>query len=536
MDGAVSIDDLYYDIVVLGGGIVGLWTAMEAEAAGLSCCVIEIGGRDLTRADQVAPPLVFPERENLGATRARHHVLTGNSAFWGGALIRNPRSSLARVLGCDMDDPAVAKVEAAYDRVEKILKVSRVGLASPEAPHEMPGLEVQEAIVLPGKRRGLWSKYLEPKRDRNGATLLLTEAHIDGVEFEASGMLRRVRVTQRERGPSHWITGRTFVLSMGVIDSCLFVQDFLAAHMAPVRAAAIGRCLHDHWSVPVAELRWRNGMALSWLFPPKFARQGIIGRRLAFANGFFHVVADYDTMPPYDRVKRLLAARQRGESAQAILRLAAGALARPILMARAGLHYLAKRELLVPDGSPVRLLVDFESAADPENRVVRDGTSASMTWAVRPADERAFHALLCAHCRPLTEIAHAAGIAIHWLIDPTNPAVCSAYLRAKAIDAYHLGGGLAGTAADEDSRVTSATGQLLGTDNVFVMGTASFHTPGVANPVLTLLARASGLIQRFRGSGNITLDNIDGRSPEKKTQVAIGVVNGAAQALRIKTA
>ena len=467
---------------------------MEAEAAGLSCCVIEIGGRDLRRADEVTPALIFRERQNLGATRARHHVLTGNSAFWGGALIRNPTSSLARVLGCDRNDPALAKVEAAYDRVEQILHVSGGALRSREVPQRIADLEVQETIVLPGKRRGLWSKYLASKPDTAGARLLLTEAHVDGVEFEATNRLRRVRVSWRDGTPPCWIAGRTFVLSMGVIDSCLFAQEFLADRLSPARAAGIGQYLHDHWSIPVAELRWRNGTALSALFPPKFARQGIVGRRLVFANGLFHFVADYDAMPPYDRVKELLGARQRGEPAAAIFRLALRTLARPLLLARAGMHCLTKRELRVPEGSRVQMLVDFESAADRENRVARGGASAAMTWAVRPADEQAFHRLLCAHSRPLGEAAQAAGLKLHWLVDPTNAAACSAYLRKKAIDAYHLGGGLSGKPTDADAKLTSVTGQLLGIDNLFVMGTASFHAPGVANPVLTLLARASALV------------------------------------------
>ncbi len=226
-------------------------------------------------------------------------------------------------------------------------------------------------------------------------------------------------------------------------------------------------------------------------------RQGIVGRRLVFANGFFHFVADYDAMPPYDRVKALLSARQRGEPATAIFRLGLRTLARPILLVRAGMHCLATREMLVPDGSLVQMVVDFESAADRENRVARGGASAAMTWAVRPADEQAFHRLLCAHSRPLGEAAQAAGLKLHWLVDPTNADACSAYLRKRAIDAYHLGGGLSGKPTDADAKLTSAAGQLLGIDNLFVMGTASFHAPGVANPVLTLLARASALVSHL---------------------------------------
>lgn len=494
----VTTADGPFDVVVLGGGIVGLWTAREAEAAGLSCCVIEIGGRDLRAATRVSPPLVFPEQENLGATRARHHVLTGNSAFWGGGLIRNPRDSLVRVLGCAADDPILADIERAYDRVEGILGVSRRERASNDLPPILASFDLQETVVLPGKRRGLWSNYLSPHPD--GTALILTEARITDVAFNSARLLHRVSVRGRDGGP-RWIEGRSFVLSMGVIDSCLFARHFLGAHMSGGCARWIGRGLHDHWSVPIAEICWRNRTLWSPLFPPKFARAAVIGRRLGFANGFFHVVADFDTLPPYDRIKRLLAARQRGAPLVAVLADAAAALARPVAMAKAAVHSLARRELLVPDGTRVQLVVDFESTADPANRVARDGEVASMHWAVRPADKGIFCGLLRTYWGHLADAARQSGLDLRWLVDPRDEAASSAYLSEKAIDAYHLGGGLAGTQSAADARLTSVTGQLLGIDNLFVMGTAAFHAPGVANPVLTLLARASALVETLRPGG-----------------------------------
>jgi choline dehydrogenase-like flavoprotein len=63
------------------------------------------------------------------------------------------------------------------------------------------------------------------------------------------------------------------------------------------------------------------------------------------------------------------------------------------------------------------------------------------------------------------------------------------YFEENAIDAYHLGGGLAGPASLPEERVVSPIGRMLDLHNVFVMSTASFFAPGDANPVLTLLAR-----------------------------------------------
>ena len=40
--------------------------------------------------------------------------------------------------------------------------------------------------------------------------------------------------------------------------------------------------LHDHWSLPVARLRWKRGTGLDWLYPPTFRNGYIQGRRVEF--------------------------------------------------------------------------------------------------------------------------------------------------------------------------------------------------------------------------------------------------------------
>src|SRR5437879_1460514 len=88
-----------FDLVVLGGGIVGLWTATQAERAGASVAVVEVGTAKLSAQRAPKPALRFSLRENVGAVRARNHVLGGNSSYWGGGLVRNSQAALAEMYG-----------------------------------------------------------------------------------------------------------------------------------------------------------------------------------------------------------------------------------------------------------------------------------------------------------------------------------------------------------------------------------------------------------------------------------------------------
>ncbi len=476
-----------FDLVVLGGGIVGLWTAREAQRRGLRVCVIERGGSDVERAsDDVAPRLTFSARENLGATRARHHVLTGNSAFWGGGLLRNPRATLARMVGTDEGSSAVTQLDAAYDQVETTLGIARPDGARFASP--VAALEGAEITVLPGKRRALWQSFLKHGTPEDGSLTILTGATVVDVTL-ADGRLASVTLRTRE-GTRVAIGGETFVIALGVIDSCLFVQRFLSHALPAVVRPRVGAYLHDHWSIPVAELVWKNGGALSTLFPPSFTRQGIVGRRLAFDTGFFHVVADYDRMPPYDRVKRFLAARQRAAPAAELGRLALATMGAPWLMARAGLHYLRTRSLLVPDGTVVRVIVDFESTAHAMNRVSWRGEDAVFEWDVRDDDRAAFADALERFSGPLAALVDGDGVSCRWLATPADRLAMNRYFDEFAIDAYHLGGG----ADPVHTGVTNADGRIVAIANAYVMSTASFAFPGVANPVLTLLARSTALV------------------------------------------
>ena len=73
------------DNVILGSGIVGTWVTKGLLRKGKKVAVIEIGPSVSVNDDALTPPIYFPEREHLGATKARHHVLQAIQDF--GAVV-----------------------------------------------------------------------------------------------------------------------------------------------------------------------------------------------------------------------------------------------------------------------------------------------------------------------------------------------------------------------------------------------------------------------------------------------------------------
>ena len=474
----------HFDLIVLGGGIVGLWTARMAARAGARVAVVEVGPKDLSAQREATPPLHFAARTNVGSLRARNHVLTGNSSYWGGGLVRNSREALTDLYGSSL----AASVEAEYPNVERSLGV-REGF-DPVAP-SVRDRPLHEVAVLPGRLRGLWADFSEP-----GVTCL-TNCKV--TEVRCGNKIEGLTVMSSESG-EHTLVATEFSLSMGVIDSNLFAQRWLVDAIPGNLRALLGTRLHDHWSVPVCAVRWHASPAADPLFPPKFRAGVVAGRRITLERGFFHIVADLDNTPPYDRVKAFLRARQQGLGGLQVFKAAAGTMASPFRMMRAGFHYLARREIHISDGTEVKLVLDFESSQDMDNRLVANASEATLHWDLRSEDYITFERLLHQNRAWWEALWSETHIEARWLFDDWAGDAMHRYLSESAVDAYHLGGGLQPDTVTTHG-VSESDGRLRGCSNLFVNGTAFYCRPGPANPVLTLLARASVYVREIAKGG-----------------------------------
>lgn len=465
------------DVLVLGGGMLGIWIAQRAAARGMRVAIVEIGPGTLAEQREPNPAIDFTARRNLGAVKARNHVLSGNSAYWGGGLVRNSRASLLDVFAGN--EQLADAILARYEDVE-----SQFGIAPPVVNGQVGGstLESLEVAILPGRRRGVWSQFASQvvgnERIRCHTSSTVRELHV------ANGRVTGVTI-QSPKGLTT-IEARHVVVSMGVVDSNLFAAQFLHDHLPAEVRDDIGRHLHDHWSVPVAKVRWRNHTPLSSFFPLSRARGGTLDRRLAFEHGYFHFTADFGALPPYDRVKKLMSNRQKGVGLSTTARDALACFGRPLMMGHAVIHYATKHQIFVPDGSEVFLVLDFSANPSPLNRIVGNNGRATFDWDIRPQDVTTFRAVYEQHRQELDAMFRSAGVGVDWMV-PADEAGAEKHLRATVVDAYHLGGGLQALVNGRPS-VTTPTGQVRGLSNMHVLGTAAFSATGIANPVLTLFA------------------------------------------------
>lgn len=475
-----------FDYVILGAGIVGVWLAQSLIRRGFSVALVEIGKFDGTGT--VEPPVFFAERENLGANQARNHGFTGNSKFWGGGLIRNDESSLRQMFAIKDGSRVVDELMASYDLVEKRLGFSAVERQAIEGS----GSTLAKITVLPGRRRDIVKGLLRPHLG-DEKLMIHCEARIGGVEFGKDGLISTVTITSPQ-GKRDVLAGRNYVLAMGVVDSNIFALR----HLRPLLGGSsnrLGARLHDHWSVPIARIRWKNGAGLERLFPPLFSGGNILGSRIeigvdcpgGFRRGFVHLQAQYDQVDPYSSIKRCMDGRQKGVSLIELL-LRALPLARNVSgLIRLGYGRFVQHRLFVPDGMELNLVLDFESYASDSNRIMMDGEAVKLYWDIRSEDVDAFTKLLPVGLAEVRRLSQEGGLTVDQLVTGDDRTGAEAYLRRYAVDAFHLGGGLA-AGAEEDGWMLNQDLRFHKIPNLCVIGTAAFSSPGIANPVETLLS------------------------------------------------
>jgi len=379
---------------------------------------------------------------------------------------------------------------AAYDRIERRLGAPPAG----RFPHgsERDPVTICEVNVLPGRRRNLGRTVLASCL-RDPGFHLLCPAEVVGTMLDAADRVETLAV-RTDDGTSLELRAAHVVLAMGVIDTNLFAQAHLAS-IVEGPTVRIGTRLHDHWSLPVARLRWKGRAGLDWLYPPTFRGGCVQGRRVELEArlpwgvhaGFLHVQAHYDEIEPYATIKRWMSARQEGRGWGHQARFLGPLLRHGARLGRIGWSRYAERRLFVPDGTPLDLVLDFESCAADENRLVREDGEHRLYWDIREQDVAAFAVLVARALRLAAGWAREASADLEPLTDSAELGALESYLRAHAVDAYHLGGGLA-VGGDPARAVLAPDFRFHRLRNLGVIGTAAFARPGLANPVETLLA------------------------------------------------
>ena len=477
------------DVAILGAGIVGIWLAHLLAKRGHTVGIVEVGGDRRSERKVAIPQIVFPNRRNEGAVRARNQVLTGNSRYWGGGIIRNDSDQLQVMFRESCDPEFLNQMRRAYGAVEATLGVA------PAERHRIEGHEewlLAEVCILTGKRRNVAEAML-PGLMANAKAHVCCNASITKIEYSAENLVSAIEFVDAKHGVVRFVSQR-YVLAMGVVDTNLFVQKHL---MRTFRQdlQVVGTRLHDHWSVPIARCKWRKPFPDDWLFPIEFRGGHIVRKRVELAVscpwgtqfGFTHVQARYGEIEPYATLKMLLEARQEGKSvAEVVSRGARLARHWPALI-KVVLERWNNKRLYVAEGVELEVVLDFESFPHRENRIELRNDNAYLYWDIRDEDVDIFAKLVRKVLPLIEEWAKQYGLRFELLAGSLGRSGLFDYLNSRSVDAFHLGGGLSSWG---DAGVWSwgAGVQGQGNRNLAVIGTAAFRRPGIASPVETLLA------------------------------------------------
>lgn len=489
---------LEVDSVVLGCGIVGSYIASRLRERGQRVALVDCAPPPGASLRAPRPAVVAGTRAHQGLVDARHHELGGNSAYWGGAMLRIPAVDLPGIVDTAVITPdALAR---AYDEVERVLGFPNPTQRTPAFPG-MPALAVAQrtdACVMPARSKHFFDSLVRPHLADHAA---LFDVGIESIEQQGD-TISSITVRGAD-GELTRLQGGRFFLSMGIIDSLLFARRFEST-LFPCAVPALARHLHEHISVPLFKVRPHRGGDFLRTWVPHFSGAFMAVPRVEFgiegvwnARAFIHFVYDFDSIGVYRDIKQVMAARQSGASLPTLARKAIGLAPRTLEMARIGVDRFLSKRLYVSDEVPVTAVLDFESYPHRDNRLEAGtgGAAGAMHWDIRAEDQAAFRHLMPDAYRIVDALSRRHGFSVSPLGPATSAtaAELDAWLMQSGKDILHLGGGLQ---ASGGHAVLEPDLSFPCARNLSAISTAVLARGSVVNPTHSLLALAQWSVDR----------------------------------------
>ncbi|MGZ5365987.1 MAG: FAD-dependent oxidoreductase, partial [Mycobacterium sp.] len=283
LDGSLT---LTADIVIVGGGIAGITTAMELERVGVNTILLESGGhepdpatRDLYRGTSTEIPYRF-------ADGCRSRFLGGSSNCWGGWCGPfddwdfEKRDWVAHS-GWPI---SAADVAPYYRRTHAYLDL---GPYDYDIGHFVPAIGKPDVIRMPlptGRIFDSMSQFSPPTQfGKKYRTALEAARHVrtflyaNVIEIEADADASEVRQLHCKTlsGRSFTVIGRGFVIATGGIEN---PRLLLASNRVRPRGLGndhdmVGRFFMDHPRILSASIKFRHNWAANKLFDTKFNRR-----------------------------------------------------------------------------------------------------------------------------------------------------------------------------------------------------------------------------------------------------------------------
>jgi choline dehydrogenase-like flavoprotein len=516
-DLAISGEDhnLEADILVVGGGTVGLLIAVLLSRKGSRVVVVESGGKQqIGERHPLNEVVQLGDRYN-GAQDGRFRCLGGTSTRWGGALIPFMAQDLDLAAGWEarwpVDIEAFTKYTSAVERTFGLVGTSY------EVSEFLGSVDAGDAAFIP--RLAKWPPFL----NRNVASLFRRDIESDsGPEIWLGATVTKFSLNPSGRigvvcaksvnGRCLSIRPGEVIVAAGAIESTrlLLIADRQHEDKLFAPHGILGRYFFDHLSAPTARVSVHNARKLNRIIGFRF--EGKTMRSLRFEpaielrklhylpTGFVHISFASESPSGFDALRSIFRHRQQGicPSARDVTLLASSI---PWLVRALWWRVIEKRLLFAPRSThQLHIVIEQEPLARNQIALSPDCTDlfgnplATIDW--RVGEAAADHVVaLTQHFVRFWQASVLAQVA-RLDIEPTSKIVDG--LKSCG-GIYHPGGSTRmGKSASE--AVVDENLRTFAVPNLIVLATSVFPTGGGANPTMMLLMAAFRLVDRLVNS------------------------------------
>ena len=508
--------ELKAEIVIVGGGAVGLSMAVDLARRGRDVLVVEAGGERLEKASQAYFELATTQGRALAGLHAgRFRALGGTANFWGGQVLAfDPIVFESRPWVADIGWPISASdLEPDYARAFQLLGLSRQiedaavwRRLSVDPPATGDDLELFFTRWLPEPNlTRLFGKEITTLPNPR----VLVNAPVTALQLGPSGDAISALVVGREGGGERRLKGDCVVLASGTVETArLLMLPTDDGGAAPWSANPwLGRGFCEHVEVDAGEVALLNAKRFHALFDNAFvdgvkyhpklklSAQAQRRRRMTGVSAQFTFNSDYGQALADAKLffRSIIKGQFDGNITKAPGQLwSALRVGTPLAV-----RYLHDRRMYNPTDRGVTLRLSAEQAPLRPSGLrlgeTRDGLGmpvAEMSWSI----DEGLVETLAFMARQVGQWLEGEGLA-QVRLPPALDALEPSVLR-EAVDANHQMG-MVRMARDPADGVVDPECRVHGMRNLYVAGAAVFPTTGFENPTFTAIALALRTARRL---------------------------------------
>jgi choline dehydrogenase-like flavoprotein len=505
------------DVCIVGGGAAGICIAQELAGSPLRVLLLEAGGLEFDPASQDVYRGVNAGLPYFALEEARLRFFGGTTNHWSGWCrpldpIDFERRPWIEGSGWPI---SYAELEPYFARATRYAELPaetfRVedwtdpGVRGEAAVTPLPlGEESFSTIIYkfsPPTRFG--SRYRNTLQAAENVTVLLNAYVTELIAAADGGRITTARVaptpTQRLD-----VQARLFVLATGGIENARILLLSRSVHTNGIgnEYDLVGRYFADHvelasgYVLPTAQpellASYMAGRPIALaglrLSPAAQARVGCPGCAITF-----HPVVDYtESSAGFGSLRRLVRSAAQGKVPERLLSDLANVVTDIDRLAAFGL----RRALGKPSDERLLMIMSrVETVPNRESRVTLDSSRDAfglnrvrLEWRLSETDKRSVHATQMELARALGR-AGLGRVLVEFGVDEPWPSVTQGGY-------HHMG--TTRMSDDPKTGVVDRHCRVHGLHNLYIAGSSTFRTTGVANPTLTILALALRIADRIK--------------------------------------